>query len=159
MLLFVLHTLIYLLLHKINPFALIMITWSIYYEFRNYAKYNFVEEFLPPQKNTDAWSVMSVFQSLAYSLGPILAFLLMSKSVNSALIGSMIIVIMSGITYIAFEKNHPKRKKYQSESQIRAYLKFKNNKHNCKKNMAFSSFYSGINTFRRIFLDSRGFIF
>ena len=106
----------YLILpRKLIPFALIMITWSIYYEFRNYAKYNFVEEFLPPQKNTDAWSVMSVFQSLAYSLGPILAFLLMSKSVNSALIGSMIIVIMSGITYIAFEKNHPKRKKYQSE--------------------------------------------
>ncbi len=114
----------YLLLpRKLIPFALIMITWSIYYEFRNYAKYNFVEEFLPPQKNTDAWSVMSVFQSLAYSLGPILAFLLMSKSVNSALIGSMIIVIMSGITYIAFEKNHPKRKKYQSEPQIRSLFK------------------------------------
>jgi len=114
----------YLLLpRKLIPFAFIMITWSVYYEFRNYAKYNFVEEFLPPQKNTDAWSIMSVFQSLAYALGPILAFLLMSKSVNSALIGSMIIVIISGITYIAFEKNHSKRRKYQGESQIRSLFK------------------------------------
>jgi len=35
----------------------------------------------------------------------------------------MIIVIMSGITYIVFEKNHSKKEKYQSESQIRSLFK------------------------------------
>jgi len=32
------------------PLVVAMITWSVYYEFRNYSKYNFVEKYLPPNK-------------------------------------------------------------------------------------------------------------
>ncbi len=125
MLVFALLTpLFYLLLpEKLIPFILIMIVWSIYYEFRNYSKYNFVDEFLPPQKNTEAWWIMSVFQSVAYMIGPILAFLLIRKSINSALICSVVIVIMSCITYVAFVKNYAKKKKGRGDYEIRSFFK------------------------------------
>jgi MFS family permease len=92
------------------PFIVAMITWSTYYEFRNYSKYNFVEKFLPSQKNAQAWSTMSIFQSMAYMLGPAIAIYLYSRNPNQPFIASMIIISLASLFFIGFQKIYSKKK-------------------------------------------------
>ncbi|MBU1133027.1 MFS transporter [Patescibacteria group bacterium] len=102
---------IYLILPRdYIPFVLAMIVWSVYYEFRNYSKYNFVHEFLPPQENTEAWSVMTMFQSASYMIGPAIAVFLTTKNLDAPLYASITIVSTAIFLYIIFLKFYAKDK-------------------------------------------------
>lgn len=102
---------IYLILpNNYIPFVLAMLVWSVYYEFRNYSKYNFVHEFLPPQKNADAWSVMQMFQSASYMIGPAIAVFLIAKNLTAPLYASITIVTTSILLYTLFIKFYAKPK-------------------------------------------------
>ncbi|MFC1700115.1 MFS transporter [Patescibacteria group bacterium] len=100
---------------KIFFFVMAMIVWSIYYEFRNYSKYNFVHEFLPPQKNTDAWSVMQIFQASSYMIGPAIAVFLISKNLNAPLYTTITIVSTAVLVYLFFIKFYAKKKKKEAK--------------------------------------------
>jgi len=109
---------IYLLLPRdILPFILAMISWSIYYEFRNYSKYDFVHEFLPPQKNTEAWSFMQVFQASSYMIGPALAVFLIHKNLNFPLYASLAITSTASLVYIFFLKFYAKKKRAEKKGR------------------------------------------
>ena len=106
MILFALITTLILILSpkSIWVFVIAMITWSTYYELRNYAKYDFVERFQPPRKNAESWSVLTTFQSLAYMLGPALALVLIRRGVTSVLAGSLIAISLTSICFLIFQK-------------------------------------------------------
>jgi MFS family permease len=105
------------------PLVLAMIVWSIYYEFRNYSKFDFVKTFLPSNKNAEAWSVMTVFQSTAYLFGPILALFLMERGLKSALIGSLAIVILAFLCYRIYSQIFGKKQLKNSDREVRSLLK------------------------------------
>ncbi len=106
MILFSLITTVILILSPKSTWAFViaMITWSTYYELRNYAKYDFVERFQPPRKNAESWSILTTFQSLAYMLGPALALVLIKNGVTSVLAGSLIAISLTGICFLIFQK-------------------------------------------------------
>jgi len=85
-------------------FVIDMITWSTYYELRNYAKYDFVERFQPPRKNAESWSILTTFQSIAYMLGPALALVLIKKGITSVLVGSLTAISLTSICFLIFQK-------------------------------------------------------
>lgn len=103
-----------LLPKALSFFIFVMIIWSVYYEFRNYSKYDFVNRFLPSKMNAEAWSVMTTFQSTAYMLGPVIAFLLITKSNSSVLQGALVIIFTAVISFLAFLQ----RFKHKSEKLI-----------------------------------------
>lgn len=102
------------------PFVIAMITWSVYYEFRNYSKYDFVEKFLPSQKNAQAWSVMSIFQSTAYMVGPVIAMYFLSRSSSSTLKISLLIISLAVVSFLSFQKLFGKKEDGNSSREIRS---------------------------------------
>ena len=91
-------------------FIAAMITWSTYYEFRNYSKYDFVEKFLPSHKNAQAWSTMSIFQSLAYMIGPALTVYLYSRNPNRPFAGSIIVISTAFLFFLVFQRIYNKKR-------------------------------------------------
>ena len=91
-----------LLPRELIPFILAMLIWSVYYELRNYSKYDFVHRFLPTEKNTLAWSVMTIFQSTSYMLGPAITVFLVSKHTNLPLYVSLIITSVTVLVFFIF---------------------------------------------------------
>lgn len=95
--------LIFLFLPKeLIPFVFAMILWSVYYELRNYSKYDFVHKFLPTEKNTLAWSVMTIFQSTSYMLGPAITVYLVAKHANFPLYASLAITSLTILVFFIF---------------------------------------------------------
>lgn len=99
----------YLMPKTVLPFVLIMIIWSIYYELRNYSKYDFVNQFIESKRNAEAWSIMTMFQSTAYILGPIIAVLTIKQGLRLSLSASFIIVCAAVVIYCLFEKAYGKK--------------------------------------------------
>ena len=97
------------------PFIFAMIIWSVYYEMRNYSKYDFVHRFLPTEKNTLAWSVMTIFQSTSYMLGPAITVYLVSKQTNLPLYASLIITAITMLVFFVFMSFY-KKKDYGNQS-------------------------------------------
>lgn len=91
-----------LLPREILPFIIAMIVWSIYYELRNYSKFDFVHRFLPTEKNTLAWSIMTIFQSTAYMLGPAITVFLVNKQTRLPLYASLTITASTIIVFFVF---------------------------------------------------------
>ncbi len=79
--------------------ALAMIVWSIYYEFRDFGKYDFVHHFMDIDKHTMAWSVISTLENIAYMIGPAIAVLALDKMFSLPLYVSIIFI---GVTYGIF---------------------------------------------------------
>ena len=94
-----------------------MITWSTYYELRNYSKYNFVEKFLPSKENAKAWSIMSIFQSSAYMIGPIIAVYFISKNLKSPLFASLLITSFATISFLLFQILYKKKGEIDRNSE------------------------------------------
>ena len=94
------------------PFVFAMVVWSVYYELRSYSKFDFVHKFLPVQKNTEAWAVLTIFQSVSYMLGPAVTVFLLSKNTNLPLYASLMITTVSIFCFFifisAFGKHHIK---------------------------------------------------
>lgn len=103
------------------PLVVAMITWSVYYEFRNYSKYNFVEKYLPPNKNAQAWSTMSIFQSLAYMIGPAIAVYLFAERISSSLLFALLATSLASVLFLIFEIKFGKNKEDgHSDREIRS---------------------------------------
>jgi MFS family permease len=98
--------LIFLFLPRITVFfVLAMIVWSIYYELRNYSKYNFVHNFVAKNEHTLAFSLTNTFQWVAYALGPLTAVYLLDKHVNSPLITAASVILVAALYYALISKH------------------------------------------------------
>lgn len=118
--------LIFLLLPKnFLPFVFAMIVWSVYYELRNYSKYDFVHRYLPTEKNTLAWSVMTVFQSTSYMLGPAITVYLVAKHVNLPLYVSLAITSLTMVVFFVFLTFYKKQTRLgvSEEYKPRSFMK------------------------------------
>lgn len=103
------------------PIVVAMITWSIYYEFRNYSKYNFVEKYLSSAKNAQAWSTMSIFQSSAYMIGPAIVVYLFANRISSSLLFALLVTSLALVLFFLFEIRYGKNKfDINIERQIRS---------------------------------------
>ena len=97
---------IFLFLPRITVFfVLAMIVWSIYYELRNYSKYNFVHNFVAKNEHTLAFSLTNTFQWVAYALGPLTAVYLLDKHVNSPLITAASVILVAALYYALISKH------------------------------------------------------
>lgn len=85
-------------------FILAMFVWSIYYELRNYSKYNFVHNFVSKKEHTTAFSITNTFQWMAYAIGPLCAVYLLDKHLNIPLIATIVIITMAGVYYTLIYK-------------------------------------------------------
>jgi MFS family permease len=106
-----------LLPRELAPFILAMVIWSVYYELRNYSKYDFVHRFLPTEKNTLAWSVMTVFQSTSYMLGPAITVFLVNKHINLPLYASLIITSVTIFVFFLFVSFYKKGEKDEKSNK------------------------------------------
>lgn len=98
--------LIFLFLPRITVFfVLAMIVWSIYYELRNYSKYNFVHNFVAKNEHTIAFSITNTFQWAAYALGPLAAVYLLDKHINVPLITAVAVILVSALYYTLISKH------------------------------------------------------
>jgi len=84
------------------PFVFAMVVWSVYYELRSYSKFDFVHKFLPVQKNTEAWAIMTIFQSASYMLGPAVTVFLLTKNTELPLYASLILTTASILLFFFF---------------------------------------------------------
>jgi len=110
--------------NTIATFVLAMIAWSVYYEFRNYSKYDFINRSLPPHKNIEAWSTITSFQSTAYIIGPIITTYFLSSGAKIPLYASISIVLIAILVFTLFAKNFGKKHKIHNEhSEPRGFLK------------------------------------
>ncbi|MFC1622215.1 MFS transporter [Patescibacteria group bacterium] len=84
--------------HTLPVFLLGMVIWSIYYEFRDFSKFNFVHRFLPIPEHTRAWAKLIMSQALAYVIGPTIVFFLLKISdrfpLFAAILSSVIAIFM-----------------------------------------------------------------
>ena len=95
----------FLLLPKISiSFIFAMVIWSVYYELRNYSKYNFIHNFVEVKSHTKAFSIINTFQWSAYMAGPLVAVYLLDRHVNSPFITVIGIVIAASVFYLLLNK-------------------------------------------------------
>ncbi|MEN9389339.1 MAG: hypothetical protein RLY61_423 [Candidatus Parcubacteria bacterium] len=103
--------LIFLFLPRITVFfVLAMIVWSIYYELRNYSKYNFVHNFASKKEHTVAFSITNTCQWLAYAIGPLVAVYLLDKHINVPLVTATAVISMAALYYMVIAKHIKKVK-------------------------------------------------
>ncbi len=106
----------FLLLPNISiSFIFAMVVWSIYYELRNYSKYNFVHNFVEVKSHTKAFSVINTFQWTAYMAGPLVAVYLIDRHVNSPFITVLGIVIAASVFYLLLNKKLTSKKHRDSK--------------------------------------------
>lgn len=100
-----------------------MFIWSLYYELRGYSDFNFVHRFVAMEKHTVAWSVITTVASLAYTLGPVLAALLIKTYFNLSFIASVIIVSVGFIAFLIFFWGN-KKHRYQPVAEHKEKTSF-----------------------------------
>lgn len=91
------------------PFVFAMIVWSVYYELRSYSKFDFVHKFLPVQKNTEAWAIMTIFQSASYMLGPAVTVFLLAKHTDLPLYASLALTSASIFLFFIFVASYGRK--------------------------------------------------
>lgn len=93
----------FLILPPIIPFLVLsMIIWGIYYELIQFSNYHFIYSFMSPHEHASSWGTLSIFKSISYLLGPILAEYLIDKSVKIPFIGTLGIVAASLFAFMIF---------------------------------------------------------
>lgn len=79
-------------------FLLAMGTWGIYYEFLYFGTSQFVVKAAPIASRSGVWSIIGVFKSIAYSLGPLIGSWLFAWKGNSVII--FVYVLFGLVAYL-----------------------------------------------------------
>ena len=120
----ILFPLIFLTLPRILIFfVLAMIVWSIYYELRNYSKYNFVHNFVSKSEHTAAFSITNTFQWLAYAIGPLAAVYLIDMHMNIPLITAIGVILFAAIYYVLISRKIRKERSDLESSKHKSIKK------------------------------------
>ncbi|HLD51105.1 hypothetical protein A3K34_01720 [candidate division WWE3 bacterium RIFOXYC1_FULL_40_10] len=89
-------------------FVLAMAFWSIYYELRGYASFDFIHKKMGRNKHTYAWGVISTILSISYALGPTIAPVLLTLNMKISFITSVAMVFTGLAFFILFFLKHNK---------------------------------------------------
>jgi len=91
-------------------YLLAMAAWGIYYELARFSQYSFVHTFLHRDEHASAWGVMEIARSLALTIGPIIASLLLMKSEIQASTAALISFIVALIGFFIVNELYNHRK-------------------------------------------------
>ena len=80
-------------------FLITMLAWAIYFELTSFANYQFVGCSIEKQERPMAWGILNFSRNLAFLIGPIIASILLIKSV---LILEVVIVSILFVAFIVF---------------------------------------------------------
>jgi MFS family permease len=97
-------------------FLIIMGTWGIYYEFLGFSLSHFVARNATPATRSGVWSIIKVFENIAYFLGPIIGSWLYLFKGNSYVIG--IYALFIAIAYTIYIVVNFKQKKQNGSQDV-----------------------------------------
>lgn len=109
-------TLIFLPSFKIFV-LLAMIFWGIYYETKIFAEFHFIDKHVPKSDYAKSWGLISVNNSLAYLLGPLIATFIIVYSLKFSLSASLIFFVGAYIVFIFLNSRTKKRRDQISDSE------------------------------------------
>lgn len=94
-------------------FLVAMAAWGLYYEFLGFAQQQFVADSTPLRMHSAAWAIISVFRSLAYFLGPLLAGALLLWGPRVPLAIAMLLVILGAVILLFSGKRHERQVEFE----------------------------------------------
>ncbi|WKZ30249.1 MAG: MFS transporter [Candidatus Dojkabacteria bacterium] len=97
-------------------FLLAMAVWGIYYEMMQFSNYHFINRQIKRQNRTFAWSLFMAFKSLGYTLGPIIAGLLIDRHMSQAFIAAFGFFAIAAFGALLFMKVQ-KMKRHENHAQ------------------------------------------
>jgi predicted MFS family arabinose efflux permease len=90
---------------EIMFFILAMFAWSVYYEARNYSKYDFVKSHLTKDQHTFSWSVFQIAQGTGYLIGPIFAVYFLNIGLEVPFYATYLFIFLALICYFWLKKH------------------------------------------------------
>ncbi len=105
-----------LLPHEIWVFLFAMGVWGIYYELSRFAHFNFINYYLDHHQHAKAWSLIGMAQTIAITLGPIVAAYLLDSSSSKLVFWAACVLFI--LSYLIFMFSIGKLKPHQDEKTI-----------------------------------------
>ncbi len=93
-----------------------MVAWGIYYELIRFSDFHFIHAYVEKDKHAKSWGTLLIFKSLAYTLGPLIASLLISKYFNLSFISALSFVLLALLLFLAFSRTYKKKEQGFGES-------------------------------------------
>jgi len=97
----------------LQPFILVLLLsmaiWGVYYEFCGFSTQQFIAENVPIEKRAGSWGILSVFRTLAYFVGPLLAGFLVIRG-NYLVVSCALIMTLIGLGIFSLQKYGSNRK-------------------------------------------------
>lgn len=114
-------------------FIIQMLIWGLYYELIAFSNFSFIDEFEKPINHAKAWGILSVFKSIAYLVGPLIAGYTVDVSLNLSssvaislfLIGFLIFILLLSKAHkkeVTIDYVLPLEKKESFRFEIRAWF-------------------------------------
>lgn len=86
---------------SIYIFLVAMALWGIYYDLLNFGNFDFIGRQTKPDEHASSFGVMSVFRSLGYLVGPVIAGLLIGELVDvKVFIAAWVFLVISFLVYL-----------------------------------------------------------
>jgi len=93
-----------------TPFVLLLLLavgiWGIYYEFLGFGGQQFVADSTPLKLHSAVWGLLSVFKTLAYFLGPLLAGFLLARGQTAPIFVALLLTLVGLIVLILSNRKH-----------------------------------------------------
>ncbi len=84
--------------------------WGIFYEMLSFAEYQFIHVYTSRNQHAQAWGLISTFNAVAYTLGPVLSSNLIDRDPKLPFIACILIVLVSGTAMALFLRTHRSHK-------------------------------------------------
>lgn len=98
---------------SVYVFLIAMGLWGIYYDLLNFGNFDFIGRQTKPDEHTSSFGVLSVFRSLGYLIGPVIAGLLIGEVVGAqAFLAAWVFLMMSFLVYLFLSYITKKRQDY-----------------------------------------------
>ena len=85
-----------------------MAVWGIYYELLGFGEQQFIADAIPLKSHTSAWGILTIFRSLAYFFGPLLAGFIILNGETLPLIAAFLLTSI-GLMILFLTKNKHER--------------------------------------------------
>ena len=86
-----------------------MILWGINYELIRFADFHFIHIYIEKNKHAKSWGILLIVKSLAYTIGPLIASLLISKYFNFSFITALCFVLLAFFLFLVFSRTYNKK--------------------------------------------------
>jgi len=95
---------IILLFFSENIFLIIiaMIIWGVYYELLYFSHFHFIESLRSEKTHAQSWGAVCTFKALSYTIGPLLASLMIGYSLNLPLYAALVVLAITAFFFFLF---------------------------------------------------------